>query len=207
VRDVSADSRGNDDALEIHHGDGGVSHERTGVLYLAPWVDLGGSDKGTIDWFRHIDRDRWAPCLITTQPSPNRWLRNVEPYADEVWVLPDLMTGREFPEFILGFIVSRRIRVVHIMHSRLGMDLMPDISALPDPPAIVVQLHLEEPHRGGYAPYVADRYSQVVDAFSVSSEHLAETMNSYGVPRTTSSRPASTPRASGRLRATAPSKG
>jgi glycosyltransferase involved in cell wall biosynthesis len=157
--------------------------QRTGVLYLAPWVDLGGSDKGTIDWFAHIDRDRWAPSLICTQPSPNRWLRNVEPYADEVWVLPELMAGREFPEFILGFIVSRRIRVVHIMHSRLGMDLMPDISALPDPPAIVVQLHVEEPGRGGYVPYVADRYSMVVDAFSVSSEHLAATMHDYDVPR------------------------
>lgn len=157
--------------------------ERTGVLYLAPWVDLGGSDKGTIDWFAHIDRERWAPSLICTQPSPNRWLRNVEPYADEVWNLPELMAGREFPEFILGFIVSRRIRVVHVMHSRLGMDLMPDISALPDPPAIVVQLHVEEPGRGGYVPYVADRYSMVVDAFSVSSEHLAATMHDYDVPR------------------------
>lgn len=156
---------------------------RTGVLYLAPWVDLGGSDKGTIDWFAHIDRERWAPSLICTQPSPNRWLRNVEPFADEVWVLPELTAGREFPEFILGFIASRGIRVVHIMHSRLGMDLMPDISALPDPPAIVVQLHVEEPGRGGYVSYVADRFSQVVDAFSVSSEHLAATMHGYEVPR------------------------
>ena len=30
--------------------------DRVGVLYLAPWVDLGGSDKGTIDWFRTMDR-------------------------------------------------------------------------------------------------------------------------------------------------------
>jgi glycosyltransferase involved in cell wall biosynthesis len=161
----------------------GGGQGRTGVLYLAPWIDLGGSDKGTIDWFAHIDRERWAPSLICTQPSPNRWLPNVVPYADEVWVLPDLMAGREFPDFILGFIVSRRIRVVHIMHSRLGLDLMPDISALPNPPAIVVQMHVEEPNRGGYVPYAADRFGQVVDAFSVSSEHLAVAMEGYDVPR------------------------
>ena len=43
--------------------------DRIPVLYLAPWVDYGGSDKGTIDWFRWLDRDRFAPSLITTQPS------------------------------------------------------------------------------------------------------------------------------------------
>ncbi len=51
----------------------GAGSERAGdgripILYLAPWVDYGGSDKGTIDWFRWLDRDRFAPSLITTQP-------------------------------------------------------------------------------------------------------------------------------------------
>ncbi|HET8536247.1 MAG TPA: hypothetical protein VFL73_07810, partial [Solirubrobacteraceae bacterium] len=77
---------------------------RTEVLYLAPWVDLGGSDKGTIDWFAGIDRSRFAPSLITTQRSPNRWVHRVEPHAEEVWVLPDLMVGDAMPEFILGFV-------------------------------------------------------------------------------------------------------
>ena len=63
--------------------------ERTPILYIAPWVDLGGSDKGTIDWFKHIDRERWAPSIITTQPSLNRWLPELEPYAEEIWALPD----------------------------------------------------------------------------------------------------------------------
>ena len=97
-------------------GDGPVP-----ILYIAPWIDLGGSDKGTIDWFKHVDRERWAPSLITTQPSPNRWFHHVEPYAEEVWDLPDLMPGASFPEFILGFIESRGVRVVHIMNARLGV--------------------------------------------------------------------------------------
>ena len=33
-----------------------MSADRTPILYLAPWVDLGGSDKGTIDWFKRLDR-------------------------------------------------------------------------------------------------------------------------------------------------------
>jgi glycosyltransferase involved in cell wall biosynthesis len=152
------------------------------VLYLAPWVDLGGSDKGTVDWFRHIDHSRWSPSLITTQPSPNRWLKQIEPYAEEIWDLPDLMPGALFPGFILGFIASRGIEVVHIMNSRLGFDLLPDIKGLAHPPAVVVQHHAEEPDRSGYVRYVTRRYGNLVDAFSVTSRQLQKAVVGYGIP-------------------------
>lgn len=155
---------------------------RVPILYLAPWVDLGGSDKGTIDWFRSIDRTRYAPSLITTQPSPNRWLHKVEPYAEEVWDLPDLMPGAAFPAFILGFIESRGVGVVHIMNSRLGFDLLPDMTCLSRPPAVVVQAHAEEPDKSGYVRYVTRRYGNLVDAFSVTSEQLKEAVVAYDIP-------------------------
>lgn len=155
---------------------------RVPILYLAPWVDLGGSDKGTIDWFRSIDRTRWAPSLITTQPSPNRWLHRLEPYAEEVWDLPDLMPGASFPSFILGFIESRGVEVVHIMNSRLGFDLLPDMTCLARPPAVVVQSHAEEPDKSGYVRYVTRRYGNLVDAFSVTSEQLKDAVVGYDIP-------------------------
>ena len=156
--------------------------KRTPILYLAPWVDLGGSDKGTIDWFKHVDRERWAPSLITTQPSPNRWLRQIEPFAEEVWELPDLMPGCSFPEFILGFIESRGVRVVHIMNSRLAFDLLPDMACLREPPAVVVQIHAEEPDRSGYVRYAARRYGNLIDAFSVTSRQLKDAVAAYDIP-------------------------
>ena len=149
----------------------------------SPWVDLGGSDKGTIDWFKHIDRSRWAPSIITTQPSDNRWLPALERYAEEVWPLPELMRGSEFPAFILGFIESREIEIVHIMNSRLGFDLLPDMRCLPKPPVVVVQHHAEEHDRSGYVRYVASRYGNLVDAFSVTSQQLFDAMTDYDVPR------------------------
>ena len=105
--------------------------QRLPVLYLAPWVDIGGSDKGTIDWFRFLDRDRFRPSLITTQPSANRRLGEVAPYADEVWDLPQLMLGHEAARFIIGFVRTRGVKVVHIMNSRLGFELLPEIASLP----------------------------------------------------------------------------
>ena len=157
-------------------------HGRVPVLYLAPWVDVGGSDKGTIDWFRFLDRDRFAPSLVTTQPFANRRLSEVEAYADEVWELPQLMRGDDFPRFIFAFIASRGVRLVHIMNSRLGYELLPVMATLPDRPRVVVQLHVEEPDRSGYVRYVTTRYGNLVDAFSVTSLALSERLDAYDVP-------------------------
>src|SRR5581483_688530 len=162
---------------QSHMNDG-----RIPILYLAPWVDIGGSDKGTIDWFRLLDRDRFSANLITTQPSRNRRLAEVAPFATEVWDLPELLQGAEFPRFILAFIHSRRIKVLHIMNSRLGFELLPDISALPSPPRVVVQFHVEETDRSGYVRYVTTRYGNLVDAFSVSSQALSARLDAYEIP-------------------------
>ena len=157
--------------------------ERVPVLYLAPWVDYGGSDKNTIDWFRWIDRDRFAPSLIATQPSQNRLLAEVAPFAEEVWALPDLMPAEDMPAFIFDFIQSRGVRVLHLMNSRMGFELLPDLACLPDPPAVVVQLHVEEADRSGYVRYVTTRLGNLVDRFSISNRHVADAVEGYGVPR------------------------
>jgi glycosyltransferase involved in cell wall biosynthesis len=157
--------------------------ERIPILYLAPWVGYGGSDKNTIDWFRWIDRERFAPYLICTQPSDNPLLGEVSPYAEEVWVLPDLMAAEEMPTFIFDFIAARRIAAIHLMNSRIGFDLLPDLFCLDAPPAVVVQLHVEEVDRSGYVRYVTTRYGNIVDRFSISNQHVAEAVHGYGVPR------------------------
>ena len=77
-----------------------MSRSRIPILYLAPWVDYGGSDTNTLDWFRWLDRSRFAPSLITTQPSSNRRLAEVEPFADEEEVAP----APEAPEEALAWI-------------------------------------------------------------------------------------------------------
>jgi glycosyltransferase involved in cell wall biosynthesis len=155
---------------------------RIPILYLAPWVDYGGSDKNTLDWFREIDRERFAPSLITTQPSPNRRLAEIADLTEETWVLPDLMPAERMPAFILDFIVSRKIEVVQIMNSRLGFDLLPDVAAQPSPPGVVVMLHVEEADCSGYVRYVTTRYGNLVDRFSVTSRHLAAAVEDYGIP-------------------------
>lgn len=159
-----------------------VSDGRAPILYIAPWVDADDPGEATIDWFEHVDRTCWAPSLITTTPSPNRELHRVEPLAEEIWNLPDLMPGSAFPEFILGFIESRAVRVVHIMGSRLAFDLLPDMTCLPEPPAVVAELLTEEPGQTDHFRYVTRRYGNLIDVFSVAGEDLKEAIVSHEIP-------------------------
>jgi GT2 family glycosyltransferase len=136
---------------------------RTEVLYLTSCVDAGDSDERAIDWLGGLDRSRFAPSLITTQRSPNRLVHRVEPFAEEVWVLPDIMAGDDMPAFILGFVESRGVEIVHIAGSRLGFDLLPDLATLPRPPATVAQA----------SDYASARYAGLIDRFCVGGENEA----------------------------------
>jgi glycosyltransferase involved in cell wall biosynthesis len=151
------------------------------IAYVAPWVTVGGSDKNTVDWFRRIDRERFRPILVTTQPSDNELLPLVESYAAEIHVLPDMMPGRDMPTFLARLITARDVRVVHVMNSRLGFDLLPALRGAYPQLATVVQLHSEEPDRSGYVRYVATRYDDVIDAYSAASRDLRDRFIGYGV--------------------------
>ena len=159
-----------------------MSDGRAPILYIAPWVDLDDAGSTTIDWFKHIDRSRWAPSLVTTTPSSNRSLSQVEAHAEEIWNLPDLMPGKGFPEFILGFIESRAVRVVHIVGSRLAFDLLPDMTCLPEPPAVVAELRADGSSQESHVRYVTRRYGNLIDAFSVADESLAKAVIEQEIP-------------------------
>ncbi len=160
-----------------------VQDGRVPILYLASRVDLGRIDRTTIGWFESIDRDRWAPSLLTTDVGPNRGLFMVEPFAEEVWDLPDQMTGVDIPEFILGHIENRGIRLLHIMDSRLGFDLLPDIASLARPPAVVAELNPGEKGEVDFARYAARRYGNLIDAFAVTEWRLKKAVSGHEIPR------------------------
>lgn len=150
------------------------------ILYLAPWLTVGGADKATVDWFRHIGRDSFRRFLVTTAPGDNSRFGDCEALADEAWCLPELMSRDRIPQFLAELIANRGIDLVHIMNSKIGIDLMPALKlAYPDLP-IVVQFHGPE-EAGGYPRYAVSRYGNLVDAYSVASDEMGRILTGYGV--------------------------
>jgi glycosyltransferase involved in cell wall biosynthesis len=152
------------------------------VLYLAPWVVPGGSDKGTVDWFRTIDRGRFSLHLITTnRAADNAFVVDIEPFADAVWNLPDLLEPPQFAGFVLDHLERAGVDVVHIMNSQLGFDLIPWFKHWHPDVSVVVQQHAEEHDRSLYVRYVASRYGHLIDAYSATSEDLKARIVAHGV--------------------------
>ena len=152
------------------------------ILYLCPWVDVGGSDRNTIDLLAALDRARFQVVLATTLPSRNRGLVRTAEHVEEVWPLPDLMPGRHFASCLLDLVRAREVSLVHISNARLGLDLLPALSRLPRPPASVVQLH--EAREDGLSRYAATRYDSLIDAYSVVSAEVADLLDRFGVSPT-----------------------
>ncbi|MFN0029675.1 MAG: glycosyltransferase family 4 protein [Acidimicrobiales bacterium] len=154
---------------------------RIAVLYIAPWVIPGGSDKGTVDWFRTIDRGSFETHLITTNVAENFLVPRIERLAKAVWNLPDFLEPEQFGPFILDYVRRHRIAVVHVMNSQLGFDLIPYLKAVRPAVAVVVQQHAEEDDESLYVRYVALRYGHLLDAYSATSEDLKRRIVGYGV--------------------------
>jgi glycosyltransferase involved in cell wall biosynthesis len=152
-----------------------------GILYVAPWLVIGGADKATVDWFRYIDRDSYRRYLATTMPGDNALFAECDELADEAWCLRELVGRQAIPQFVIDHVATRGVDLIHIMNSKLGLDLIPALKlAYPDVP-IVVQLHSEEPGHAGYPRYVVSRYDNLVDAYSVISEHMRTCLEGYEV--------------------------
>ena len=69
-----------------------LTKKKQRILYVAPWITYGGSDKGTIDWFWNMDPALTDLYLITTQSSDNSQLYRVQNRAKEIWNLPSIIT-------------------------------------------------------------------------------------------------------------------
>jgi glycosyltransferase involved in cell wall biosynthesis len=141
------------------------------ILYIAPWLTVGGSDRATVDWLRHIGRDSFRRLLVTTEASDNALFTEGEALADEAWCLPEIASRQAVPGFVLDLVANRGVDLVHVMNSKVGFDLIPALKlAFPDVP-VVAQFHADE-RGGGYPRYVVSRYNNLVDAYSVISGEM-----------------------------------
>jgi glycosyltransferase involved in cell wall biosynthesis len=149
------------------------------LLYIAPWIDLGGTSRAAVDWFETLDRDRFRALAVTTLPSSNRALHSIVPHAEEIWALPDLMPGALHARFLLDLVRGRGVEVIHVSNTRLPLTLLPELAALPRPPRVVVQLH--DAREEGLNRYVATRYDSLVDAYSLIGPETAAVLEGMHV--------------------------
>ena len=130
-----------------------TTHEKIHILFLLPWLVMGGADKFNLDLITGLDKNRYEISIITTSQSDNTWLQCFREITPEIFNLPNFLSPNDYPEFIDYFIKSREIDILFLSNSNHGYCLLPWIRQHFPKLAIVDYVHMEEWYwkNGGHA--------------------------------------------------------
>ena len=127
--------------------------EEKKVLWIIPWLSLGGADKFNLDAISGLREKGYKSIIVCTKPSPNEWMSRFELLTDEIYSLPDFLSIEHYPEFITYLIQSRNVDEIIVSNSSEGYALLPFLRQLYPEIPIIDYVHMEEWywHGGGYA--------------------------------------------------------
>ena len=152
-------------------------HEKTHVLMLLPWMEMGGADLFNLDVCSRLDKERFEIGIITTQRGENTWRQRFEDHVTDIFPLPDFLDTENFAEFISYFIRSREVDVLFLSNSYYGYYLVPWLrKEFPDL-AIIDYVHMEEWYwrNGGYAR-VSGAMGEILEKTFVCNERTRQVM-------------------------------
>lgn len=149
---------------------------RPGVLFMWPWLAMGGADKFNLDVLRHLDRTRFRPYAVTTLKSENPWWDRFNELTPEIFHLPNFLPVEDWLRFLVYLIRSRDISLLFISNSEYGYLCCPVLKKIFPDLKIIDFVHIEEMHwkGGGYA-HCSMVASPCLDRSLVSSRRLSET--------------------------------
>jgi len=100
----------------------------------------------------------------------------------ELWLIRDFLPDFGFPQFLMEFVASRGVDVLHIHNSRLAADLLPAmLAAFPDL-RIVASVRLLGPEETACAAHLCQRYANLVHAFVASTSEAVPFLRRHGIP-------------------------
>jgi glycosyltransferase involved in cell wall biosynthesis len=152
------------------------SDKRVGVLFMWPWLTMGGSDKFNLDLLRGLDRSEFRPYIVTTLKSENPWGDRFSELTPEIFHLPNFVPVEDWLRFLVYLLRSREIQIIFISNSEYGYLCSPVLKRLFPQVKVIDFVHLEEMYwkGGGYA-YGSMAASPVLARSLVSSQRLRET--------------------------------
>ena len=159
-----------------------TKHEKTHVLLLLPWMEMGGADRFNLEICAGLDKSRFELGIITTQPGENSWQQRFAEHVTDIFNLPEFLDRENWAEFISYYIRSREVDVVFLSNSYFGYYLLPWLrKEFPDL-AIVDYVHSETKYwrEGGYARTTAVM-GEILEKTYVCSESMRQALiRDYG---------------------------
>jgi glycosyltransferase involved in cell wall biosynthesis len=151
------------------------------LLFVVPWLAMGGADKFNLDVVRELTRRGWEITIATTLQGDYSWLPRFTSLTPDVFAMPAFLPVRDYPRFLRYLIESRDVDLVMISNSEFAHRVLPYLRSRCPTVPFVDYCHMEEEHwNDGGHPRVAVDYHTLLDLNLVSSEHLKQWMVARG---------------------------
>ena len=158
--------------------------DRHNVLFLIPWMTVGGADRVNLDLATYLSKDMFSLHFITTDASDNPWAKRFSRVTENVCHLPDRVYPENYEAFILSYIRHAAVRTVIVSNSVLGYRATAEIRRNHPRVRILDLLHGEGGrHENGGFPKLSSHHQEDVDGHIVVTQYLKDLLvREYAFP-------------------------
>lgn len=149
--------------------------QRHNVLFIIPWMAVGGAEKVSLDLATHLDKTVFSLHFLTTSPAENVWAPQFARCSHDILHLPELTQPDSYERFIVAYVRLARIRTVLISNSLVGYRAIGAIKRQCPRVRVLDLLHGEGgQHEGGGFPYLSLPFEHLLDHRIVVTQYLKD---------------------------------
>ena len=150
--------------------------EKINLLFVFPWLELGGADKFNLDLISNLDQNKYSITIITTEPSDYVWRQKFEKFAT-VFDLTSFLHVKDWSAFMHYIIKSRNIDIVFQSNSFYGYYVLPWLKSQFPEVTFLDYIHSENwGWRNGDYPRESTAVAKIVDKTYTCNDYVKNVM-------------------------------
>ncbi|MGB3008845.1 MAG: glycosyltransferase [Candidatus Saccharimonadales bacterium] len=104
-----------------------ITDTKTPILQLLPWMTFGGAETLIYNFSRELEK-KYDISYITGLQSTHEWEWKFREITDKIYHTANMFDDNKLVlEFISNYIRTRNIKLIHIVHTSFGMDLLEEL--------------------------------------------------------------------------------
>ena len=156
--------------------------EKTTVLYIFPWMVVGGADFFNLDLIKRLPQDKYESIVLTTTPSENPIRQWFEEYA-EVYDMSSFIDRIDYMNFVDYMISSRKVDLVFVSNSEYGYYMTPYLKSKYPKIPFIDYIHCVDIFdlRKGFARCSRDVTNYLSRTYCCNNSTLRELKEDFGI--------------------------
>ena len=116
--------------LSVHTAYEDIYNNKKKVLIAVPWLTFGGAETVIYNFGNEVKND-FDLTYVTGLKSENEWEYKFKEITSSIYHLPNLFDNDKtlYLEFISNYILTRDVKILHIIHTDFMFDMLPEIKS------------------------------------------------------------------------------